>query len=215
MTILRQMRGLNKVVNTEIKINIGCGLSGIPGWVNVDNSPTIALSRIPLLARLVSVPAWPRDVRRLDVRKGLPFADASVQFIYSSHTFEHFTFDESVALSKECFRVLKPRGAIRIVVPDLALIVKEYLADTAPLASHTFLARLSLSHSLRDILHPGSNHSQMFDGRSLVHLLQNAGFANPEVSGYRRSKLPDIEQIELEVRREESLYVEAQKHHED
>ena len=205
------MADLNNLAHNEIKINIGCGLSGVPGWVNIDNSPTILISRIPLLGRLAKVPAWPGDVRYLDVRKGLPFAEASVQCIYSSHTFEHFTFDESLALSKECLRVLQPGGTIRIVVPDLALIVKEYLADQAPLASHKFLARLSLSHSFRDIVHPGSNHSQMFDGRSLVHLLKSAGFPNPEVSSYRKSRIPDIEQIELEVRMGESLYVEAQR----
>jgi SAM-dependent methyltransferase len=199
------------MAHNEIKINIGCGLSGIPGWVNIDNSPTILISRIPLLRRLAKVPAWPRDVRRLDVLKGLPFADATVQCIYSSHTFEHFTFDESLALSKECLRVLRPGGVIRIVVPDLMLIVKEYLADQAPLASHRFLDRLSLGHSFRDIVHPGSNHSQMFDQRSLVHLLRTAGFTNPEISSFRQSRIPEIEQIELEVRKGESLYVEAQR----
>jgi hypothetical protein len=51
----------------------------------------------------------------------------------------------------------------------------------------------------------------MFDGRSLVHLLKSAGFSDPQVSAYRVSKLPDIEEIELEVRRGESLYVEAEK----
>jgi predicted SAM-dependent methyltransferase len=209
------MPGPDRVANDAIKINIGCGLSGVPGWVNVDNSPTILIYRVPLLRRLMRVPAWPSDVRRLDVRKGLPFPDASVRCIYSSHTFEHFTYDESVAVSKECFRVLQPDGWIRIAVPDLALIVNQYLSDDAPLASHRFVARLSLNRSFRDILHPGSNHSQMFDGRSLVHLLKSAGFANPKVSSYRDSSIPDVEQIELAVRRAESLYVEAKKDHED
>jgi len=198
-------------LTNDIRLNIGCGLSGIRGWVNIDNSPTIVISRIPLLRKIMKVPAWPRDVRRMDVRKGLPFADNSVQCIYSSHTFEHFSYDESLALSKECFRVLRAGCPIRIAVPDLALLVKEYLSDPAPLASHAFLARLSLSHSLRDILHPGSNHSQMFDGRSLSHLLRSAGFLDPEVKSYRQSALADIDQIELEVRRGESLYVEAKK----
>lgn len=72
------------------KVNIGCSLSGAAGWYNVDNSPTIPLSRVPGLRRFFRLPAWPRDVRRLDVRKGLPFADQSVSYIYSSPTFEHF-----------------------------------------------------------------------------------------------------------------------------
>jgi len=199
------------LAKTEIKINIGCGVSGVPGWVNLDNSPTILLSRLPLLKRWLAIPAWPRDVLRRDVRRGLPFPDDSVSYIYSSHTFEHFAFDESLALGKECFRVLKEGGILRVVVPDLALVVKEYLADPSDLASHRFLDRLSIRQSLRDIVHPGSHHSQMLDARSLTCLLRRAGFAEPEVSSFRQSAMPDIEAIELDIRKRESLYVEARK----
>ncbi|HLW86811.1 MAG TPA: methyltransferase domain-containing protein [Candidatus Sulfotelmatobacter sp.] len=198
-------------MSEAIKVNIGCGLSGIAGWHNLDNSPTITLSRIPGLRNLLKIPAWPRDVRRYDVRKGLPFADGSVRYIYSSHTFEHFTYDASLALARDCRRALAPDGILRIVVPDLELIAREYLADPKPLAAQTFLSRLSLNHSLQDFVHPGSNHSQMFDARALVHLLRNAGFENVEVSSYRKSAIPEIDSIELEVRRNESLYVEARK----
>jgi SAM-dependent methyltransferase len=193
----------------EIKINIGSGLSGIPGWLNLDNSPTIALSRIPVVNRLLKTPAWPRDVQRYDVRKGLRFAGGSVRYIYSSHTFEHFNGVEALAIAKECFRVLAPKGILRIVVPDLALIVEEYLADSSPKAAQNFLSRLSLSHSIHDVIHPGSNHSQMFDGKALVHLLREAGFENPAVSSFGKSGIPEIAQLDLEVRRGESLYVEA------
>ena len=198
-------------MSTEIKINIGCGISGISGWHNLDNSPTITLSRIPLLNRLLKSPAWPRDVRRYDVRKGLPFGDGSARYIYSSHTFEHFTYPQSLAIARDCFRALAPQGILRIVVPDLELIVREYLADRKPLAAQTLLSRLSLNHSLQDMVHPGSNHSQMFDSKSLVHLLREAGFEQVEVMSYGKSAIPEIDQIELEVRKQESLYVESRR----
>jgi predicted SAM-dependent methyltransferase len=150
-------------------------------------------------------------VQRYDVRKGLRFSNGSVRYIYSSHTFEHFTYDASLAIARDCRRALAPGGILRIVVPDLGLIVREYLADEKPLAAKTFLSRLSLNHSLQDIVHPGSNHSQMFDARALVHMLREAGFEHVEVSSYRQSTIPEIDQLELEVRRSESLYVEARK----
>ena len=87
----------------ELKINIGSGLSGAPGWYNIDNSPTILLARIPLVRRLFRAPDWPKDVHRLDVKKGLPFADQSVSCIYSSHTFEHFTWRNRSTLPKNVF----------------------------------------------------------------------------------------------------------------
>jgi SAM-dependent methyltransferase len=196
---------------SDVKINIGCGLSGIEGWYNFDNSPTIPLSRIPLLSRFLKLPPWPRDVRRRDVRKGLPFASNSVLYVYSSHTFEHFTYAESLAITKECFRVLAEGGILRIAVPDLELIVREYVSNPDPMASHTLLSRMSLNHSFHDVVHPGSNHSQMFDARSLTHLFESAGFAKPVVRPFRESAIPEIDRLELEVRKGESLYVEARK----
>jgi predicted SAM-dependent methyltransferase len=195
---------------TELKLNIGCGTSGIAGWVNIDNSPSILLSRLPLGKRIFRTPDWPRDVRRADVRKRIPFPDSSVSCIYSSHTFEHFTYEESLAVARECFRVLRPDGILRIVVPDLGILVRDYLAGAAdPLASHQFVSRLLLTANVRDVVHPGAHHQQMFDARSLVHLLQQAGFAAPEVSQFGSSRIAEIAEIELESRRSESLYVEA------
>ena len=196
----------------ELKLNIGCGTSGIEGWVNIDNSPTILLSRLPLGRQIFRTPRWPPDVRRMDVRKRIPFPDSSVSCIYSSHTFEHFTYEESQAVARECFRVLRAGGVLRIVVPDLAISVREYLADCEnPKASHQFIGRLLLISGVRDLLHPGAHHRQMFDGSSLVHMLAEAGFASPEVSSFGNSRIPEIESIELESRRAESLYVECVK----
>jgi predicted SAM-dependent methyltransferase len=195
---------------TELKLNIGCGTSGIDGWVNIDNSPSILLSRLPLGKRIFRTPDWPRDVRRADVRKRIPFPDSSVSCIYSSHTFEHFTYEESLAVARECFRVLRPGGILRLVVPDLGILVRDYLAGGAdPLASHKFVSRLLLTASVRDVVHPGAHHQQMFDARSLVHLVQQAGFTAPEVSQFGSSRIAEIAEIELESRRSESLYVEA------
>ena len=194
----------------ELKVNIGCGTSGIKGWVNIDNSPSILLSRLPLGRRIFGTPDWPRNVRRADVRKRIPFPDGSVSCIYSSHTFEHFTYEESRGVAQECFRVLRSGGILRIVVPDLGIMVRDYLADTAhPLASHRFVSRLLLTSSVRDMVHAGAHHKQMFDAHSLAHMLREAGFLAPELSTFGSSRIAEIAEIELESRRCESLYVEA------
>jgi predicted SAM-dependent methyltransferase len=194
----------------ELKLNIGCGTSGIEGWVNLDNSPSILLSRLPLGRRIFRTPDWPRDVRRADVRKRIPFPDSSVWCIYSSHTFEHFTYEESRTVARECHRVLRPGGVLRVVVPDLGILVRDYLADSADaMASHRFISRLLLTAGLRDIVHAGAHHKQIFDARSLVHVLREVGFPTPEVSTFGSSRIAQIAEIELESRRSESLYVEA------
>jgi predicted SAM-dependent methyltransferase len=192
-------------------VNIGCGVDAPEGWYNIDNSPTIWMSRLPFGRRLFRTPAWPRSVYRHDVIKGLPFSDASVDFIYSSHTFEHFPYERSLALTKECFRALKPGGVLRIAVPDLESIVRDYLKDSQAMASHRFVDRLLLRHTWQDFFHPGAHHCQMFDGRSLVSMFHEAGFVDAQVSQFGDSQIPDVQKVELESRRRESLYGEATK----
>jgi predicted SAM-dependent methyltransferase len=61
--------------------------------------------------------------------KGVPFADNSVDVVYHSHVLEHFWDTDGLSFMKECFRVLKPNGIIRVVVPDLEQIVRVYLTN--------------------------------------------------------------------------------------
>lgn len=51
----------------------------------------------------------------------LEFEDNTFDFIYSEHVLEHFFLDEALDLLRECYRILKPNGVIRIVVPDADL----------------------------------------------------------------------------------------------
>jgi predicted SAM-dependent methyltransferase len=195
-----------------LKLNIGCGLSGIPGWYNIDNSPTVLLSRLPMGQRLFRTPAWPRDVRRINVLRGLPFLDESVLYIYSSHLLQGLTPAESRGLLQECFRVLRSGGVLRIVVPDLERVVKDYLADPDTAASHKLMRRLSPKSSpIRDLLRKGRRYEQMFDARSLAELLAEAGFKDARACEFKQSRIAEIDVLEVERRRSESLYVEASK----
>jgi predicted SAM-dependent methyltransferase len=200
----------------ELKLNIGCGTSGIAGWCNIDNSPTVLLSRIPLGRWLFGTPAWPPDVRRIDAVRGMPFADSTVSYIYSSHMLQGLIYEDSLLLIKESFRVLRPGGVLRIAVPDLARMIEDYLSDNDVLASHKLMRRLSFkSSAIRDLLRKRrgyqQSYRQLFDGRSLKHLFNEGGFKNPEVCGFRESRIPEIDAIEVQQRRKESLYVEASK----
>ena len=65
---------------------------------------------------------------RVDFRKKekLPFPDNSQSVIYSAHMFEHIPHDTVLFILKECFRVLKPGGTVRIEVPDINKIIAAY-----------------------------------------------------------------------------------------
>ena len=123
--------------HSPVKVNIGCGKYAIQGWINIDNSPKVILSKYPLLrwilfklkiiSKEVYEDIWSRNIIWHDVRKGLPFETGSVDVVYCSHLLEHLTRDEAKELCLEIFRVLKPKGIFRVVVPDLKKAIEAYL----------------------------------------------------------------------------------------
>jgi predicted SAM-dependent methyltransferase len=90
-------------------LNLGCGQRFHPDWVNLDLRPASA-----------AVQPW-------DLRKELPFPDASFDVVYHSHVLEHLSRADGLQLLRRCRRVLKPKGILRVVVPDLERIVRHYL----------------------------------------------------------------------------------------
>ena len=98
-------------VANSIKVNLACGGTFIQGenWINLDFSPTCDA------------------VRKADLLAPLPFATGSVAIVYSSHFLEHIPRKHVPTFLLECFRILKPGGMIRLVMPDLEEMCREYL----------------------------------------------------------------------------------------
>lgn len=90
-------------------LNIGCGATNHPDWINLDVSPADA------------------NVMAVDINGGLPFSAEFAAICYSSHVLEHLDKAGACNLISECFRVLKRGGVIRLVLPDLEALVREYL----------------------------------------------------------------------------------------
>jgi SAM-dependent methyltransferase len=59
--------------------------------------------------------------------KGIPFKDDTFDIVYHSNVIEHFSKEEAPKFLKECYRVLKSNGIIRIAFPDLEQIVSHYM----------------------------------------------------------------------------------------
>lgn len=90
-------------------LNLGCGKRYHPDWTNLD---------------MVS---FDSNVQEANFIKGIPFNDNSFDVVYHSHVLEHFTKDDGVKFIKECFRVLKKGGTIRIALPNLEKSIRLYL----------------------------------------------------------------------------------------
>jgi SAM-dependent methyltransferase len=91
-------------------INLGCGNTHHPDWLNFDFRPADGV--IPH-----------------NLKHRLPLADGSVRAVYQSHLLEHFRKEDGENMLRECYRVLEKNGIIRIVVPDLETICREYLKN--------------------------------------------------------------------------------------
>jgi predicted SAM-dependent methyltransferase len=90
-------------------LNIGCGERFHPEWTNLDLS-----FRHP-------------RVRTYDLRRGIPEPDGVFDVVYHSHLLEHFDPRSGLALLRECCRVLRRGGIVRVAVPDLEQIATIYL----------------------------------------------------------------------------------------
>ena len=62
-----------------------------------------------------------------NLKHGIPFPDEFFDVVYHSHVLEHFPKAEAESFIKECCRVLRPQGILRVVVPDLEQIARTYL----------------------------------------------------------------------------------------
>src|ERR1700721_1764144 len=90
-------------------LNLGCGDRFHADWDNVDLHPTAP-----------GVLAW-------NLRERTPYADETFDAVYHSHVLEHFPRQSGFRLLKECHRVLKPGGVVRVGVPALERIVRLYV----------------------------------------------------------------------------------------
>lgn len=99
---------LSDVASRMALLNIGCGSTYHPDWVNLDISGG-------------------DGIIQHDVYNALPFEDESFDAVYSSDLLEHLHRRFVRTFLRECWRVLLPGGLIRIGIPDLEAAARCYL----------------------------------------------------------------------------------------
>ena len=185
-------------VNDAIHLHLGCGTKYLPGFLNIDGNP------------FHKIDVW------LDVRNGLPFRSNSVDSIYSTHMFEHFYPDELMPLLRECVRVLKNGGGIRLVVPSLESAIAAYAQKRSDWFDDSFPRHFdSLGGRFSNFLFCDGQHRTAFDFSYMTEALRKAGFPEVEKSAEGKSRLygsgvPPYEPGDA-MDLPHSLYVEAFK----
>jgi SAM-dependent methyltransferase len=179
-------------------LHLGCGPKYLAGFLNIDGN---LFHKLDL---------W------LDVRNGLPFPSNTVDSVYSTHMFEHFYPDELQALLRECLRVLKPGGGVRLVVPNLASAISAYSQKQSGWFYDSFPRHFdSLGGRFSNFVFCDGQHRTAFDFGYLDEVLRQSGFREVEESAEGRSRLygnhvPSYEPGDSPAL-PHSLYVEAFK----
>lgn len=119
---------------TPRMINLGCGSRFHPAWLNVD-----------------IVPANPA-VTACDLSKPFPFSDGSFDVVYHSNVLEHIRREHAHGFMRECARILKPGGILRVAVPDLEQICRLYLENLQRASNHDRAAEARYDWMMLELL---------------------------------------------------------------
>ncbi|MGA2777765.1 MAG: glycosyltransferase [Steroidobacteraceae bacterium] len=172
------------------KLNLGCGPHIIGGWDNLDLQPGAG--------GIVC-----------DLSKALPYADDSVDCIFSEHFLEHLTRKDALSLLSECKRVLKPLGRIRLSTPDMRTIARDYLHGRldrwAPLG---FVGKTPCEHINAGMREWG--HTFVYDWTELELIFNEAGLGNIKRKMAGFSDDPAFSKLETRPYFDD-LIIEAQK----
>lgn len=229
-------------------LNLGCGTKMNWEWNNLYFSSYAHLAHHKAIARIlrkVGLLSEGRYQRLLgvdpeiiiwDLRNGIPLENNTFDVVYNSHFLEHINRDSAPVILKECYRVLKINGVIRVVVPDLQAIINRYISsflrleegDESALSHHQqaihelfnqmvrqkpvgttqqhLLVRLVERFIRGDAADIGELHCWMYDKYSLRTLLSSIGFKYVRAEGPLQSRINGWSQFDLDTNEDGSVY---------
>jgi predicted SAM-dependent methyltransferase len=172
----------------ELLIEVGAGdQQGANGWTTIDVTRSCDIY-------------W-------DLRRGIPFPDATVSKIYSSHFLEHLSFAEGQLFLGECVRVLKPGGVFSICVPNARIYLDGY-AQPDCFDKDRFLLygpaynRTTKIDYVNYIAYMDGHHKYMFDEENLLCVLQKSGLNDVRLRDFDDT-------LDRKERQHESIYAWA------
>jgi predicted SAM-dependent methyltransferase len=193
------------------KFQIGSGDNCLPGWLNTDLYPI-------------------NDMVFLDAIEPFPFKDNQFDFIYSEHMIEHISFLDGHRMLKECFRILRKNGKIRIATPNLETYLALFSTNQSmhqkkyiQWISTNWLQRSGIpfdnSAFILNLAMHGWGHEFLYDYKTFESILTNIGFTDIESFKCQQSNDENFRNLERhgefignpEMNDFETLIVEAVK----
>lgn len=180
---------------TSLKLlNVGCGPNPHPDFINLDYhwNSTIDI-------------CW--DI----TKRSYPIQSNTLEGIYTEHCLEHISFKDFEKNMHEFYRMLKPGGTVRIIMPDGELYLDIYQRKKAgenvhmPYEEHYITPMARINGIFRN-----HGHKFIYDFATVKSLLEKAGFTDIRKESFRKGRDSRL-LIDEQWRSDESFYIEATK----
>ena len=174
----------------KIYVHYGSGTSAPTDWINFDSSPTLRIQKTIIIGRLfkrfLNV-VFPQNVLLGDIVNGLRITDNSCDGIFCSHVLEHLCHADLIIAINNTYKMLKPGGIFRMVLPDMEFYCNEYLSSLKnnksdacfKLMQDSLLGSKNRKKGFLNFIqsfYGNANHLWMWDYNSLSNVLLDAGF---------------------------------------
>jgi predicted SAM-dependent methyltransferase len=142
-------------------------------WLKADQFKILNLGGGNVLFdRWLTADVVPRADVHMNVTRPLPLPDSCVDVVYSEEVIEHISRERGDAMLRECLRVLKPGGWLRLTTPSLDYFARRALAsaDHVPAINEIFYRH---------------EHRHIYSEAELRAAIEAAGFVALRPSSYR------------------------------
>lgn len=203
-----------------IKINLGSGITLLPGFINVDKYYTAEQLRTH--EGIFKNAKWPKGARYVqgDIL-ALPFHDDYADYIECIDVIEHIPMRQVSKAMSEIFRILKPGGKLFLMTTDFDDLACLWLTQVAGKPFNVKLYQNVAEMIYGNQQAEGEFHKTPFTSALLEGLLQDAGFFSFTIVRHPRgSRGPKVARDHFlyglrdrnnRVMRSDMLAVEAEK----
>ncbi len=156
-----------------------------------------------------------------DATRPFPIEDEAFEWVFSERFIEHLSLAQGIAWLREVNRLLKPGGFIRLSTPDISVYARAY----NDLSGKFFFEHERRLRELRvqDVRHHPAwminqifrywGHQWLYDFDENCLAAESASFQRQAVQrrAFRQGRSASVAALDLEIRNDESLYVETSK----
>ena len=167
----------------KVAINLGSGHWKLDGWINVDIDRQ---SRPDVCA---------------DLSATLPFRDRCADLMHTEDFIDQLDIHGAARLLRECHRILRPGGVLRVLTPDLERLARLYREgqDRLKRLWREEVGIDLVTGTAGEIFNLGmrfAGHTFLYDGETLSALAAACGF-EARREDFRQSRVPELRGLDL------------------